>query len=190
MEKGVTYATKLNYTAIVSDILPVGAWFDKLRFAAYSSVGCGVNFFLALISLLLVSCLEQYDPTPHWDKFEQERRLAHRPLQTLTAKGELPSQDVGEVDIATVVATKYQQFCSNCHGAQGKGDGIAGQALTPKPRDFSDSKWQQDTDDERIYQAIAAGGEAVGLNNSMAAFGAILSPEEIKAMVAKIRKFK
>ena len=149
-----------------------------------------LSFLSLLMSWLLVSCLEQYDPTPHWDKFEQERLLANRVMQTLTAEGELPSQDAGEVDIATVVETKYQQFCSNCHGAQGKGDGIAGQALTPQPRDFSESKWQQDTDDDRIYKAIAEGGVAVGLNSSMAAFGAILSPEEIKAMVAKIRKFK
>lgn len=134
--------------------------------------------------------MEQYDPTQHWDNFEQERLLANRTMQTLTAEGELPSQDVGEVDIATVVETKYQQFCSNCHGAQGKGDGIAGQALTPQPRDFSDSKWQQDTDDTRIYKAIAEGGAAVGVNSSMAAFGAILSTEEIEAMVAKIRAFK
>ena len=154
------------------------------------NVALSTSLMSLLVSLLLSSCMEQYDPTPHWDRFEQERFIANRELQTLTTEGKLPSADTGVVDIATVVATKYQQFCSNCHGAKGQGDGLAGQALTPQPRDFSDRKWQQDTDDDRIYKAIAEGGAAVGINSSMAAFAAILSPEEIKAMVQKIRKFK
>ena len=146
--------------------------------------------FSSLALFLLASCLEQYDPRPYWQKFEDERLLAHRQLPSLTETGELPQFESEIVDLATVVETKYQQFCSNCHGAEGKGDGIAGKALSPQPRDFTDKFWQDSVDDAHVQKVIAQGGVDAGLSNAMAGFGAILSKEEIKEMVAKIRKFK
>lgn len=37
----------------------------------------------------------------------------------------------------------YQTNCSTCHGAEGKGDGVAGAALNPKPRNLVEGKWTQ-----------------------------------------------
>lgn len=36
----------------------------------------------------------------------------------------------------------YDAHCVECHGASGKGDGPAAQTLTPRPRDFSSSKYK------------------------------------------------
>ena len=35
----------------------------------------------------------------------------------------------------------YAINCAMCHGVEGKGDGIAGQSLNPKPRNFVEGKW-------------------------------------------------
>jgi mono/diheme cytochrome c family protein len=37
----------------------------------------------------------------------------------------------------------YQQQCAMCHGPAGKGDGPAGQALNPKPRNLVEGKWKK-----------------------------------------------
>lgn len=36
--------------------------------------------------------------------------------------------------------------CASCHGAEGKGDGVAAAALTPKPRNFQEAAYLYDTD--------------------------------------------
>lgn len=36
--------------------------------------------------------------------------------------------------------------CATCHGATGAGDGAAGAALTPKPRNFIEGQYKYDTD--------------------------------------------
>ncbi len=35
----------------------------------------------------------------------------------------------------------YAQNCAMCHGAEGKGDGVAGASLNPKPRNLVEGKW-------------------------------------------------
>lgn len=36
--------------------------------------------------------------------------------------------------------------CGTCHGATGKGDGVAAAAMNPKPRSFAKGQFQYDTD--------------------------------------------
>ena len=40
----------------------------------------------------------------------------------------------------------YTQFCVICHGAKGKGDGMAGVALNPKPANFSTNLFKMQSD--------------------------------------------
>ncbi len=56
----------------------------------------------------------------------------------------------------------FSQRCAACHGVDGRGDGPAGAALNPKPRDYTDHAWQTSVSDERLRQVIAQGGPAVG----------------------------
>ncbi len=138
--------------------------------------------------LVLCACLDQYDPRPQWERFAAERQLAHRTYPVLAEDGTLP-QLAPPRDPVEVVQEKYATFCGNCHGAKGGGDGVGGIALDPKPRNFRDPIWQQNTTDDRIFSVIKNGGPAVGLSGTMAAFGAMFSDEEIELLIATIRKF-
>lgn len=40
----------------------------------------------------------------------------------------------------------YRMLCVICHGAKGKGDGMGGAGLTPKPTDFTSTDVQAQTD--------------------------------------------
>lgn len=40
----------------------------------------------------------------------------------------------------------FRVLCSVCHGMQGKGDGMAGAGLTPKPTDLTKAPFQSQTD--------------------------------------------
>jgi len=42
--------------------------------------------------------------------------------------------------------------CASCHGAKGKGDGVAAAALTPKPADWTSSRVQSETDGELFWK--------------------------------------
>ena len=143
------------------------------------------NFFWLF---LLCACLDQYDPRPQWERFAAERKLAHRPYPVLAKDGTLP-QPAAPRDPVEVVRQQYTVLCANCHGEKGAGDGPGGAPLQVKPRNFRDPVWQQNTTDERIFSVIKSGGPAVGLSGEMAAFGAMFSDEEIKLLVAEIRKF-
>ncbi len=46
--------------------------------------------------------------------------------------------------------------CASCHGAKGKGDGVAAVALNPKPADWT-SKRVQDESDGEIFWKISNG---------------------------------
>ncbi len=144
--------------------------------------------YRCLCLFVLCACLDQYDPRPQWERFAAERELAHRTYPVLAADGTLPQRAAAR-DPLEVVREKYGLYCSSCHGVQGGGDGAGGVALDPKPRNFRDPIWQQNTADDRIFTVIKSGGPAVGLSGTMAGFGAMFDDEEIKLLVAEIRKF-
>lgn len=56
----------------------------------------------------------------------------------------------------------WKTRCSTCHGMTGKGDGPAGAALNPRPRDLTAEEWQKSVTDEHIEKIIVGGGPAVG----------------------------
>jgi len=98
------------------------------------------------------------------------------------AAEDIPAAAKSEAD--TVWATR----CTTCHGAGGKGDGPAGAALTPKPRDLSSAEWQKGVTDAHIEKVILEGGQAVGLSMMMTANPDLASkPDVIKALRAHVR---
>ncbi len=93
--------------------------------------------------------------------------------------------------------TAYTANCVSCHGETGKGDGPVGQVLQPPPRDFAAGDFQLDSDgdgtpgtDADLKAVIAKGAGAFGGNQMMAAWGGLLSDEDIDNVVAYIRTLK
>ncbi len=74
-------------------------------------------------------------------------------------------------------ATLYQKNCVSCHGAGGKGDGIAGANLDPKPANFHDSELVWNSAPYKFYNTIRLGVPGTG----MAAFSH-LSDEDVWAL--------
>jgi mono/diheme cytochrome c family protein len=81
--------------------------------------------------------------------------------------------------------------CTPCHGPQGRGDGPASAALTPKPRNFTDSTWQGSVTDEHIEKIVLYGGAAVGKSPAMPPNPDLDQyPGVIKGLRAHIRSLK
>ena len=82
----------------------------------------------------------------------------------------------------------FSARCTPCHGPQGRGDGPASAALTPKPRNFTDPTWQAKVTDEHIERIILFGGAAVGKSPAMPANPDLEQhPGIIKGLRAHIR---
>jgi mono/diheme cytochrome c family protein len=92
--------------------------------------------------------------------------------------------------------TSYTQLCANCHGAEGKGDGPAGLAIVPMPRDFGVGQFKFDADgdgrtgtDRDLFLVIRDGAGAVGGNPLMMPWGH-LGDERIRELVAYVRSLE
>ncbi|MBZ0202197.1 MAG: cytochrome c [Ignavibacteria bacterium] len=77
----------------------------------------------------------------------------------------------------------FTMNCVSCHGDQGKGDGVAGASLNPKPRNFQDlAGWTNGPSITMLYKTLHEGIT----NRGMASY-ANLPPEDRLDMIAYIR---
>lgn len=140
----------------------------------------------------LISCMDQYDPSKHLKRYEDEATLAHTPIQSLNEDGTIPAKPVAAEAMAAgdLGEQKFAQFCVSCHGTDGTAQTPAGKAMNPRPRNFTDKTWQDQVDDAHIVKVIKEGGGSVGLSPLMAPWGAVLGDEAIPLVVKKIRSFR
>ena len=89
---------------------------------------------------------------------------------------------------AAPVAENWENHCTKCHGADGKGQTKPGRKLNV--RDYTDAKVQAEMKDDAMIKATADGVFDKGGKEKMKAYKDELSAEEIKELVAYIRKFK
>jgi cytochrome c6 len=75
-------------------------------------------------------------------------------------------------------AAFYKQKCASCHGADGKGETLAGKAM--KVRSFASPETAKMSDQE-LADVVEKG------KGKMPKYGATLNADEIKAMVAYVR---
>lgn len=106
-----------------------------------------------------------------------------------TALDPVPAEYAGRTnplgsDAATEGATVFKVNCETCHGPQGHGDGPAGQALDPKPKNLPDLAAR--VEDDYLFWRIAEGKPGT----SMVAWKGILTDEQIWQAVAFIRTLK
>lgn len=91
------------------------------------------------------------------------------------------------VAFAAPASENWDNNCASCHGADGKGQTKTGKKL--KLRDYTDAKVQAGLKDEEMLKAVTEGVKMDG-KEKMKAFKDELSADEIKDLVAYIRKFK
>jgi len=89
--------------------------------------------------------------------------------------------------LAAPAADNWDNHCASCHGADGKAQTKTGKKL--KIRDYTDAKVQAELKDEDMVKATADGVIVDG-KERMKGYKAELSADEIKDLVAYIRKFK
>jgi mono/diheme cytochrome c family protein len=53
--------------------------------------------------------------------------------------------------------SSYETNCSACHGDGGRGDGVAGAALEPKPRDLVAGKFKRGVALAQVYETLEKG---------------------------------
>ena len=90
----------------------------------------------------------------------------------------------------------YDLLCGVCHGVTGAGDGPAGAAIDPPPRNFTLGEFKFDADkdgvigtDEDLHIVIKKGGAAFGGNPVMVPWMQ-LSDAEVANLIAFIRSLK
>lgn len=51
----------------------------------------------------------------------------------------------------------YQTNCVTCHGVSGQGDGPAGVAFNPRPRNFVEAQWKQGGTPSQLFKTLSDG---------------------------------
>ena len=87
-------------------------------------------------------------------------------------------------DAATAGADVFKTNCESCHGPQGHGDGPAGAALDPAPKNLAELQAQ--AGDDYLFWRINTGKEGT----SMVPWKGILTDEQIWQVVSFIRTLK
>ena len=76
----------------------------------------------------------------------------------------------------------FNEKCARCHGADGRGETVVGRMLSVP--DFTDEQWwKKEARDARFIESITEG------RDEMPAFGKKLSRNEIRSLVAYVRRF-
>lgn len=81
----------------------------------------------------------------------------------------------------------YGRHCAACHGTSGGGDGWNAVNLPVPPTPHANATLMSARADDTLYDGISAGGFVLDKSNLMPAFGELLSPAQIRSLVAHIR---
>jgi mono/diheme cytochrome c family protein len=79
----------------------------------------------------------------------------------------------------------YRRYCVSCHGPDGRSQTSKGKFS--HARDLTDTGWQDDVTDERIFNSIMNGRSVRG---NMPPFSKKLNEKEVESLVKFVRKFK
>ena len=90
-----------------------------------------------------------------------------------------PSADRGKVI--------YREYCAQCHGAAGKGDGPAAPGLSPKPAIHANMAFDK-LPTEYLYNVIYYGGRSVGKAATMPYWGLTIGQEGVADVIAYLRE--
>lgn len=152
----------LSYIIVIISVVGIGLYFVKNQNAlVLNTIPPVINDSLSVIPEIPV----------------QAPRVASAiDLKTLTAP--TPAMlDKGKQTFSTV--------CATCHGTEGKGDGAAGVALNPKPRNFHAAEgWKNGRKVSELYKTLQFGIPGSGMPPYD-----YMSPEDRVAVISYIRTF-
>lgn len=83
----------------------------------------------------------------------------------------------------------YERMCAGCHGDRGDGGTGHRGGFSPHVGTLADKEYMESVTDEYLVLVIKKGGAAVDKMATMPAWEKRLSDEEIRSIVAHIRKF-
>lgn len=168
---------EINFKDLIKNPLRLFGWIYPLFFLLLVVLGVMYVKNLRQISYNQQPVLLQ-DSIRVWQDIE-EKRGGILPAVDLTTLSN-PSQDL-------IAAGKelYDANCQSCHGADGKGDGAAGVALNPKPRNFHETEgWTNGRTFTDLYKTLQVGI----IQNGMAAYEYI-APQNRVAIIQYVRTF-
>lgn len=97
------------------------------------------------------------------------------------------------VDItdATLIAAGKKLFmgmgtCFTCHGFEGKGDGPAGLALDPSPRNFANSEWLANRTPGELLWTLRNGSPGTAMVPFIGSPGAILTEDDAWKLISYV----
>jgi mono/diheme cytochrome c family protein len=110
-------------------------------------------------------------------------------VEVVSGPPTIPAEFAGQAnplgaDAASAGAEIFKNNCVACHGEQGHGDGPAGAALIPKPKNLS--KLASTVGDDYLFWRISTGK----MGTSMVAWKGVLTDEQIWQVVSFIRTLK
>ena len=83
----------------------------------------------------------------------------------------------------------FRWFCIQCHGPTGDGKGVNNTRKLPvSPRNLTDGKDMAQFSDEDMVRTITHGGGASDLSPIMPPWGNVFTKQEIRDLVALVRK--
>ncbi|MGB4066919.1 MAG: c-type cytochrome [Nitrospira sp.] len=91
--------------------------------------------------------------------------------------------EMASVDRGKVV---YKEYCSQCHGATGKGDGPAASGLEPKPAIHANIPFEK-LPIEYLYNVINHGGPAVGKSPNMPYWNLTIGQQGVADVIAYLK---
>ena len=120
-------------------------------------------------------------------QFQKEKSSASsakskKPPQLIVQKKITPQQ------VTEKTRSTYQWYCAQCHGIEGKGDGINSHHVTVPPRNHTKADYLETRSDQELFDAISKGGLEVGRAPCMPAWGETLDKQTIWSLVRYIRQ--
>lgn len=159
-----------------------------------------LNFYGALYILFIIIAVGLgIIYTNNLDYFASEKVIKNPIPDTAKPQAELqvvkgtisPPVDIKKLGVSTpeLIEKGKQMFsttCASCHGESGKGDGVAGASLNPKPRNFTElTGWKNGPQFSQIYKTLQEGITG----SAMPSFSNI-APEDRIALIHFVQSFR
>jgi mono/diheme cytochrome c family protein len=144
------------------------------------------NWTAALAALVVAAGCSKQEAEPTASTPEAAPAVA----DTVTPSAQLPAP------ATSPGATTYATYCATCHGAAGKGDGVASAGLSPKPVDFAAGAFRFDPNGNGTkgevddIKAIIHDGAAKHGGSPLMAPWPMLTPDQLQAVAEHVKSLQ